>query len=358
MRFTTTAGLLADAVERAGRVVPRSPSQTVYAGVRLQVKGDVLTVTGSDEGETTVTISVPVSAAKNGQRVVIPRPLAAFVGSLPADESVTVTADTGPDLQVLPQSGQPYTFRVMEATFPNPAPPAESPRATDLTRLREAVRAVKASAERNKIVQLVSTTEGAFIHATDSIQLASAHLAEGAFGSFSGLLQLGVLELMSEYEPTQVALDSRKRVFTIITDTAQVTARLVNDVFPNVEPMVNQPQPHFVSLPKRETLRALARLSAVSDSAPVVFHVLGDVLTLTTSSDSVGTGTEEVELPSPASSEVRFGINMGYVRGALSSHNSAEVSLEWFSPEQGIYLKSWEPFPITTIVMPVRLPGA
>lgn len=356
MQFTTEVGQLRTAVDNAAKPVPKNPSQAVFAGIRLKVT-DHLSVTGSDEGETTVTTKVAATGLQPGQKLLIPKPLQTYLATLPATKAITITANNTPDLTVQPENGHKYTFRLMEGvTFPNPVTPDTQPLPTDLTRLPEALRAVKPAVARNKIIQLHSTPNELHLQTTDNYRIVRAILPEGGFGDFTGLLPLNVLEQMGEYSPTHVAPDARGRLIAVMTNTTEVTSRLIAENFPNIAPTLDAPQPFSVTLPKNETLKALTRLNAVADNHPVVFRLNSRLLTLSTASDNVGTGEETIDLDTPAPVETTIGLTLAFAKDALASHESPTITLAWSDPHQAIYLTSTDPFPITTVVMPIRLP--
>lgn len=354
MKFTARAADLREAIERATKVVPKNPSQAVYAGVRLRVRGGDLTVTGSDEGETTVIVTVPVTDAAPGDKVLLPKPLEMFLATLAPSTSVTVTAGAGPELCVHPAGASPYTFPGMEVTFPNTAAPAAQLFDADLSLLALAVKAVKDSAAVNKIVQVTACAEGLRLHATDGRMLARATLPGVDLGSFTGLLPFAVLERIGEVSATTVALDKRGRVFTASNDTVTIIARQVESPFPNVNSILDDPPPFTAHIPVRRVLQALTRLSAVSGERPVVISIAGDQLTLTTKSESVGAGREQVDLDMPSPSEITFGANVKFFRSALAAHPAGDVTLGWSSPERQFFLTSAGDVPITTVVMPVK----
>lgn len=353
MKFTVPAGQLRNAVDRVLKVIPSSPSQVVYSAARLNVTDDTLTVTGSDEGEVTISVTVPVTDTASGNKLLLPRPLGAYLATLRPSTPVTVTAPAGPELQVTTADGSPYTFRLMEATFPNTSVPDDLTFDTDLSRLDAAVRAVKDTAAMNQIVQVVSTDSGVLLQATDGLRVARATVHEAHFGQFSGLLPLNVLGRMADSPMTTVAYDKRGRTITTSNDTVQVVARLVDDQFPNVSSILDDPPPHQVPIPPGPVLRALTRLSAVSDHRPVVVQLTGDRMRLSTNSGTVGSGAEDIDLDTPAPVEFTFGVNLGYFRDALVAHVSDAVTLGWGQPDRPVFLSSTGPLSVVTVVMPV-----
>jgi DNA polymerase III sliding clamp (beta) subunit (PCNA family) len=356
VKFTATTSDLRDALERAGKVVPATPSQLVFGGVKVAVAAGRLTVTGSAEGDTTVTVTVPATDTAAGEKVVEPKPILTFLAGLAPSTPVDASAGTGPELRLHPRGGGPYTFRVLEATFPSTSVPAAHVHPVDLTDLPTAVRGVKGAASKSRLVNLTSRPDRVDLSATDGARLAHASLPGVTFGEFTGLLPLDVLDQISDIAATSVALDRRGRVLTAASDQVTIITRVVEDQFPNVESVLGNRPAVRAHIPVRQTTQALARLAAVADQRPVKVHITGDQLTLeSVAASGPGSGQEHIMLTHPASGDVTFAVNLNYWRDALTAHAADTVALAWSSPEAAVFVDSTDPVPITTVVMPVRL---
>ena len=84
MKFRCERDVLADAVGSAGRAATnRTGTLPVLAGVRMEVVGDTLTITGTDL-ELTIRLTVDVGGERDGAAVVPARLVADIVKALPA----------------------------------------------------------------------------------------------------------------------------------------------------------------------------------------------------------------------------------------------------------------------------------
>ncbi len=84
MKFRCEREILADALATAGRAATsRTGTLPVLSGVRLDVAGDQLTVTGTDL-ELTIRLTVPVGGERDGSVVVPARLVADIVKALPS----------------------------------------------------------------------------------------------------------------------------------------------------------------------------------------------------------------------------------------------------------------------------------
>jgi DNA polymerase III subunit beta len=84
VKFRCERDVLADAVGSAGRAATnRTGTLPVLSGVRLEVAGDTLTVTGTDL-ELTIRLTVQVGGERDGAAVVPARLVGDIVKALPA----------------------------------------------------------------------------------------------------------------------------------------------------------------------------------------------------------------------------------------------------------------------------------
>lgn len=361
MKFTVRAGDLRSALEQVSRAVAKAPNNAVFAGVRLSVREGTLSATASNEGDVTLTKRVAVTGASSGTCVLLPKPLTAFLAGLAPSTLLDVSAQSaGAEMTISPAGASPYTFRLLTATFPVATLPNARTFPADLSNLAAAVQAVKQCAASSKLVQVQAAPDGLRLHATDNLRLARAELRGVDLGTFSGLLPTAVLELLAEHgssgEAVQIALDKAGRVFAASMDTVTLVARVVDEMFPNVDSVLGDVPVTGAMLPGRDVLRALTRLAVVADSGPVVVSLVGDQMTLTSGSgSSIGTGVEVVELVDPAPSEFTFGVNPTFFRDAIAAHPTTSVKLHWTSARQAIFVTSHDPLPVTTVTMPVGL---
>lgn len=355
MKLTTNAGALAEALTLASKVIVKAPSLAVYSGAHLAVTAKGLQVTGSDEAGTSITITVEVTDAEPGSAILLPKPLSAYLATLPPTTRITLRADDATKVSIDAGGATPYTFRAMDATFPAPTAVKADSAPADLARLGDAVDAVRECAGTTKVVQLVSDDTGLRLHATDGQRLASAHLPEAGFGPFTGVLPLRNLEKVADAGITRVDVDRRGRVLTATGPTVSIVSRLLEQMFPSVDAILEARPPHTAVIPTAALRAALNRLASVADNRPLNVALNGDQMQLSVASANVGSGGETIQLEQPCTAEVSFGINMDYLAQAVAAHRCAEVTLAWSGPHAAVYLLTTEPFPVTTIVMPVRI---
>lgn len=353
--FTTTAGEFRDALTTARHAVPNTPALVAYSGVLLSVRSGQLAVIGSD-GETTIAAHLTPSQASDGQVLILPKPLGAFLATLPATSVVEVSQTDGGDIEVSRPVGTPYRFRPVAATFPLPQPPRTAPVKVDFTRLGDALASVRsATARENPGVQLVSTVASLTLNTTDNYRLARAELGEAGFGEFTGVLSLGVLERIARVEITSVAVDAKAKALRFAGPRVTVSARQLATPFPMVDKVLEAELPGAVRFRSEDLAGALARLAAVAEIEPLRCRLEHDRWTLDVANADLGSGHEEIELRTNAPTPFEFGVSLQYLADAVAAHGADEVSLEFSTPLQPLFLRSSEPFAVTTVVMPVRV---
>lgn len=361
MKFTCTAGALAQAVATAALITPSSPEHPAYAGVQLEATARKLAVRGTD-GATTVSASCRISDITPGTSLVPPKPLHVYLSRLDASTSIEVTAPTTSALEVRAADGEPYKFNALVAAFPTYVPSRRDKEAANLSELATAVALVRDSAGTlgggtDPVVQVVSDADGVRLHATDQYRLARAELGAGsAFGTFDGLLPLRTLDLVASLAPTHVQLDSKGHEIVFHSDDVVVSARLAQDPFPTVDSVLRQARPHTITLDRTATLRAIRRLQALAPPGTTTrCTVAGDTLRLSVTHPTTGTGTEVVTLEDATSSEVELGLKFDYLKSAIATHRTDEVEMAWFGPLGPVFFTAAAPLPVTLVVMPSTL---
>lgn len=358
MDLTVAVSDLRDALVAARYATPANPSVVAYSGVLLVAEDSRLTVTGFD-GEFAVEAVVSAEVRTPGRFLVQPRPLAAYLATLPDDAHATITTGDG-DLQLAVIGAKPYRFRPVTATFPPPPVPASAPVEVDFNRFSAALGAVRAAVSKESpAVQVVSNASGLVLHATDNFRLARAHLPEAGFGEFTGLVPVHVLERAARFGVTAVRLDPAGRVITLHCGSITLTSRLMAIPFPSVEGVLAAAPPARVKLPAAEILKALAPLAAVTESStevsPLIVSLSGSTLTLSASSADTGYGTEELALPEAITAPFEFKVKLPYLREALSGLAANELTLAYSSALQPLFLLADKPVSTTLVVMPMRV---
>ena len=176
MKFRCERDVLADAVGSAGRAATnRAGTLPVLAGVRMEVAGDKLTVTGTDL-ELTIRLTIEVGGEIDGAAVVPARLVGEIVKALPAGAvEVSLAAADGDGAMSISAGRSEFSVRPLSLDdYPVQADPAGDAvtlsAETMSDALRQVVRAASTDDARAVLtgVLLASEDEGVRMVATDS----------------------------------------------------------------------------------------------------------------------------------------------------------------------------------------------
>lgn len=363
MKFRCERDTLADALATAGRAASRTGSLSVLSGVRLDVHGDALTVTGTDL-ELTIRLDVVVGGETDGSAVVPARLVADIVKSLPAgsvdvtlgDEELRISAGRA-DFAVRPLALAEYPAQVdpdIESVTLRSAEVADA--------LRQVVRAASTDDRRPVLtgVLIVAEDDGVKMVATDSYRLAvrelpqSTMLAAGQKVLVPGRALTELQRLLGGAEDLEVRLGAREAVFEAAG--TRLTTRLIEGEYPNYRNLLPSSQPNVVTVGRHDLLDALRRVKIVAQdpTTPVRLGLGGEVLTLTVTQD-VGNATEQIDA-SYDGDEMIVAFNPDYLSSGIDAIEGDEVTLSVQDPMRPAVLRGVGHDEYLYLLMPVRVP--
>lgn len=355
MRCSLRASDLRAALTEAAHLTPSVPSQPAFAGVLLLVGKGHLTVVGSN-GDSTLAVRRDAVTGSEGQALIQPKPLIAYLSTIRADTEVVLEGAGDLELAVTAGNANPYTFRLINATFPLPPRRRSDPAPVDFSRFAAALSAVRVAIGRENLsLQLVSGPDGLFLSATDNYRLARAHLPEAGFGEFSNVLSLATAEMLARVNVSGVLIEQSSRSLRFSGEHSTLIARPLSISFPAVDNVIDTPTTYEVALPVRALETAIQRLGALaSGDTPVAVSLVGTEAVLAVENVDLGSGREAVELAEPAPTEISFLVKLPYLAGALSAFDAATVTLGFNTSLLPVFLRTEEPFPLVQVVMPMK----
>ena len=356
MKFKVAGMAFKEALNLARHATPSSPSMIAFGGVLLVVdeSNSELRITGSD-GETTITSTCEISDVCGGQVLLPPKPIFSYLSNM--DSKSYLTVETSPDGDILIGDGmEPYRFRPLAATFPTPIISEEEPRKTNLSKLQDALSAVRhATSKDSPSVQVISKGNSLILHTTDNYRLARAEIAGGGFGDFTGILPLNVLDRVSRLNPNAVSWDSRTRTIVFHCPDVKISTRLLASSFPAVETVLSAVPQTQVMFDTSMILSALSRLAAVADQAPVSVRISESTMELKVSNADLGSGSEKVNLSSIVSVPVELHIKLSYLVDAIASTGGENATFAYLGAHQPLFVLSDEPNVTIQVIMPIRI---
>lgn len=364
MKFRCERDLLAEAVATAGRAATgRTGSLPVLSGVRLELAGDQLTITGTDL-ELTIQLSMTVGGEVDGAAVLPARLVSDIVRSL-GDPKVELDAQA--DEVVISAGRSKFSVRPLSLDdypkLPAPAPNAVTlPAAEFGEALRQVVRAASTDEARPILtgVMLASEGDGLRLVATDSYRLAVRDLTgTNVLGTDqkvivpSRALQELQRLLGAEAELT-LRLGERDATFEI--GSTRLTTRLIEGEFPNYRQLIPQSYPNLLTVQRDTLLDAIRRVKILArDATPVRLQQTSEALTLTAITQDVGTAADELDAHFDGG-ELMVAFNPDYLAAGVEAANAEEITLQTLDALKPAIVRGVGRDDFLYLLMPVRVP--
>ena len=375
MRFRCERDVLAESLATAQRAVTnRNAALPVLAGVRLELAGDALRVTGTDL-DLFAQVEIEVVGAADGVAVVPARLAADIVRNL----EVGVVTVEGADDELRISSGR-ATFSVrtyVAADFPKVPAPAERSVSVPAPVLGDALRQVVRAASGDEGVPIITgvllagEADGLRLVATDKYRLAvrdlpGVHvLSEGqqVLVPARALAELQRVLPTGEGAEVTLRLGDHDATFELGAgqgSSARLTTRLIPGSFPDYRQLLISDYRNRLIVGKEPLLEALKRVKLlVRDTITSVrIHLQPDTITLTVATADVGTATEDVDAKYEGEDLV-VAFNPAYLIDGLEAIPGDEVLLQAQDKMKQVTLTKHEPATpapdFLYLLMPVRV---
>lgn len=364
VKFRCERDVLAEAVGSAGRAATnRTGTLPVLAGIRMEVTGDSLVLTGTDL-ELTIQLTVEVGGERDGAAVVPARLVADIVKALPSgavevellEEELSISAGRS-QFSVRPLSLDDYPTQ-SEPSGEAVTLPAE----VMADALRQVVRAASTDDARAVLtgVLLASEEEGLRMVATDSYRLAvrdlpdSTVLDSGQRVLIPGRALSELQRVMGDAEHLTVRLGDREATFE--AGSTRLSTRLIEGEFPNYRNLLPSSYPNLLTFGKSEMIEAIRRVKILAqDSTPVRLTLGGDTVQLTAITQDVGNAAEEIDA-SYDGAEMTVAFNPDYLMAGIDAIDSDDVTLATMDPMKPAVLRGVGQDDYLYLLMPVRVP--
>jgi DNA polymerase-3 subunit beta len=380
VRFRCERDVLVEALGTAQRAVTnRNASLPVLAGVRLELAGELLKVTGTDL-DLFLQVQCPVVGDADGVAVVPARLAAEIVRAL---EPGMVTVEAGDDEVRISSGRASFSVRSYAAfDFPKVPTPAERAVTLPASVLSDALKQVVRAASTDDGVPIITgvllTSEGDGLRlvATDKYRLAMRDIPGAdvlgagqhvliparALSELQRLLPAAKVTVSAEGEESiaggEVTMRLGEQEATFEIGTTRFTTRLIPGTFPDYRQLIPTGQRNTLQIGKEPLLDALRRVKLlVRDTITNVrVHLKADGITLTVASADVGTATEDVDAKYEGEDMV-VAFNPAYLIDGLEAISGDEVLLQVQDKVKPVTITSSDP---TTsaylyLLMPVRV---
>ena len=364
MKFRCERDVLADALATAGRAATsRTGTLPVLSGVRLEVTGDELSVTGTDL-ELSIRLTVAVRGERDGAVVVPARLIADIVRALPAG---AVDVGLGDDELSISAGRSQFSIRPLGLEdYPVQAEPSADPvklsSGSVAEALRQVVRAASSDDARAVLtgVLIAAEDDGVRMVATDSYRLAVRDLPETDM-LLSGQKVLVPSRALNELQRVlggsdelTVRFGSRDAVFEAAA--TRLTTRLIEGDYPNYRNLLPSSHPNTLTVGREALLEALRRVKIMArDATPVRLSLGGETLQLTAITQDLGTASEEIDATYEGA-EMTVAFNPDYLAAGVDALDTEEVTLSTVDPMKPAVVRGVGRDDYLYLLMPVRVP--
>ena len=364
MKFRCEREALAEALATAGRAATgRSGALPVLSGLRLELRGSTLSVTGTDL-DLTIQLSLEVGGEVDGGIVVPARLVADIVRSL-GSGAVDVVAEAD-DVSI--SNGRSH-FTVRPLSFDD-YPKLTSSVSSSVTlpaaqfgdALRQVVRAASTDEARPILTGVMMAAEGDGLRmvATDSYRLAVRDLAgQQVLSADQKVLIPGralneLQRLVGNGDEVTMRLGDRDATFEV--GSTRLTTRLIEGEFPNYRQLIPPSHPNTLTVEREPLLEAIRRVKILAkDATPVKLQMGGDTLKLTAITQDVGNASEELDALF-VGTELTVAFNPDYFAAGVEACQGDSVTLSTIDALKPAVLRGSGTTDYLYLLMPVRVP--
>jgi DNA polymerase-3 subunit beta len=364
VKFRCEREALAEALATAGRAATgRTGALPVLSGLRLELVGDQLSITGTDL-DLTIQLTLEVGGDADG-RVVLPARLAADIVRSLGTGKVDVAVE-GDDVSI--SNGRShFTVRPLSYDdYPKLASPAHSsvtlPAAEFGESLRQVVRAASTDEARPILtgVLMASEADGLRMVATDSYRLAVRDLkGQEVLAADQKVLVPGralteLQRLVGGGDSVVMRLGDRDATFEV--GTTRLTTRLIEGEFPNYRQLIPPEHPNVLTVEREPLLEAIRRVKILArDATPVRLQMGGDTLKLTAITQDVGNATEELDA-TYTGDELTVAFNPDYLAAGVEACPGDAITLSTTNNQKPAVMRGAGNDDYLYLLMPVRVP--
>ena len=365
MKFRCERDVLVEALGTAGRATAsRGGALPVLAGIRTELAGDALTLTGHDlELTISVTVREGVHGTEDGVAVLPSRLVSDVVKSLPSG-AVEVEVD-GEQARITAQRSE-FSLRVFPVDeFPRLPEPAADGVTLDAAELAAALRQVVPAASGDDArpiltgVLVTAEADGLRLVATDSYRLAvrdlpgQTVLAEGQ----SVLVPSRALNDLTRVlgNVTELTLHLGERDATFEAGPVRLTTMLIEGDFPNYKGLIPSAHPNRLTVSREALLEGVRRVKLLArEATPVRLAMTNDGLDLVAVTQDVGQAHESLDAKYEGA-ELTVAFNPDYLLQGIEVLPGDEVLLETVDSLKPALVKSPEHPEFLYLLMPVRV---
>jgi DNA polymerase-3 subunit beta len=362
MKFRCERDVIVEALGIAGRAVSGRGGMPGLAGVRAELVGDTLTLTGSDL-DLTISIKVTVAGEADGVSVIPARLATDIVKALQpgavsfaaADESLSIAAGRS-DFSIRLIAGDEFPQMVelgSESVSLASDQLAES--------LKQVVLAASSDDSRPILtgVLLAAEADGLRLVATDSFRLAMRDvagvsvLAEGQSVLIPSRALGELNRILGQGESVELKLGEREASFEV--GDVRLVTRLIEGDFPNYRGLIQESHPNLLTVSRAELLDALRRVKLLArESTPIRLEISDGNVELVAITQDVGTARESVE-GKYEGNDLTVAFNPQFLLEGIEVAAGDEITLATIDELKPAVVRSVGSEEFLYLIMPVRV---
>jgi DNA polymerase-3 subunit beta len=365
VKFRCERDVLVEALGTAARATAsRGGALPVLAGIRTELAGDTLTLTGHDL-ELTISVDIRdgVRGVEDGVAVLPARLVSDVVRSLPPG-AVEIEVD-GEQARITASRSE-FTLRVFPVDeFPRIPEPVGDGVTLDATELAAALRQVVPAASSDDArpiltgVLVTAEADGLRLVATDSYRLAvrdlpgQSVLAEGQSVLVPSRALNDLTKVLSGVGELTLRLGERDASFE--AGDVRLTTMLIEGDFPNYKGLIPSAHPNRLTVSREGLLEGLRRVKLLArEATPVRLGMTTDGLDLVAVTQDVGQAHESLDAKYEGT-ELTVAFNPDYLLQGIEVLPGDEVLIESVDSLKPALVKSPEHPEFLYLLMPVRV---
>jgi DNA polymerase-3 subunit beta len=365
VKFRCDQDTLLGAVTAAAKAVSaRGSSLPVLAGIRCELNGARLTLTGTDL-DLTITVEIDVAGDRDGVVVLPAKLVVDILRALPPGAIEVDAGDT--DARIEADRSQ-FSVRLVPADeFPKLPAPSGEPVSLPSAELRDALRQVVPAASTDDArpiltgVLLAAESDGLRLVATDSYRLAVRDLPGRGGVLTEGQSVLVPSRALNELarllddsgDDVAVRLGERDASFTV-GDTC-LTTRLIEGEFPNYRSLIPSAHPNRLTVGRQALLDAVKRVRIMAkDATPIRLLQSQERLQLVAVSQELGEAHEDVDAKYEGA-ELTVAFNPQFLLEGVEVTAGDDITLESVDALKPALIRSTEGEDFLYLLMPVRV---
>lgn len=362
MKFRCERDVIVEALGIAGRAVSGRGGMPGLSGVRAELVGDNLTLTGSDL-DLTISIKVTVSGESDGLAVIPSRLATDIVKALQpgavsfaaADESLSIASGRSE-----------FSIRLISGDeFPQMSELGAESVSLSSEQLAESLKQVVPAASSDDSrpiltgVLLAAEADGLRLVATDSFRLAMRDVSgvsvlEEGQSVLIPSRALGELNrILSQGESVELKLGEREASFEV--GDVRLVTRLIEGDFPNYRGLIPDSHPNLLTVGRAALLDALRRVKLLArESTPIRLEITDGSVELVAITQDVGTARESVE-GSYDGNDLTVAFNPQFLMEGIEVASGDEITLATIDELKPAIVRSVDSDEFLYLIMPVRV---